>query len=136
MGLLATELRCIVHVVRPQREMENSDLPVCLCKIKNCPFSLQVISAMCTAAAIFALPPSATGLPVDVHSWNTSQVVKYFESTSDCKEYASVFREQEIDGTALLLLTHESLVKCLSIKLGRALKIMVHVEELQRLYSE
>lgn len=75
------------------------------------------------------------GLPVDVRSWTITQVVKFFESTSDCKDYAAVFREQEVDGTALLLLTHESLVKCLGIKLGRALKIMVHVEELQKLYS-
>jgi hypothetical protein len=76
-----------------------------------------------------------TSLPVDVRSWTIPQVVKFFESTSDCKHYASVFREQEVDGTALLLLTHESLVKCLGIKLGRALKIMVHVEELQKLYA-
>ena len=73
---------------------------------------------------------------MDVRSWTIAQVVRFFESTSDCKDYASIFREQEVDGTALLLLTHESLVKCLGIKLGRALKIMVHVEELQKLYSQ
>ena len=75
------------------------------------------------------------GLPVDVKSWTIAEVVRFFESTSDCKDYAPLFREQEVDGTALLLLTHESLVKCLGMKLGRALKIMVHVEELQKLYA-
>ena len=42
-----------------------------------------------------------------------------------------MFQEQEVDGTALLLLSHENLVKCLGIKLGRAVKIMAHVEELK-----
>ena len=59
----------------------------------------------------------------------------FFESTSDCKDYAAIFRDHEVDGIALLLLTHELLVKCLGIKLGRALKIMVHVKELQNLYD-
>lgn len=64
-----------------------------------------------------------------------AQVVHYFHSTSDCRDFAELFREQEVDGTALLLLSHESLVKCLGIKLGRALKIMVHVEELRKEYE-
>jgi len=77
------------------------------------------------------LPPSPhAGLPVDVRSWTIPQVVKFFESTSDCKDYASVFCEQEVNGTALLLLTHESL-KSLGMKLGPALMIMAHVEKLR-----
>jgi len=75
------------------------------------------------------------GLPADPHSWTVEQVVHYFYSTSDCRDFAELFREQEVDGTALLLLSHESLVKCLGIKLGRALKIMVHVEELRKEYE-
>ena len=59
-------------------------------------------------------------------------MVKYFQFTADCRDHADLFHEQEVDGTALLLLTHESLVKCLGIKLGRALKIMVHVEDLRK----
>jgi len=74
---------------------------------------------------------SPPGLPVDVRSWTIPQVVKFFESTSDCKDYASVFRKQEVNGTALLLLTHESL-KSLGFKLGPALMIMAHVEKLQK----
>ena len=59
------------------------------------------------------------------------QVVEYFLSTSDCKDFSDLFAEQEVDGTALLLLTHEALVKCLGIKLGRAVKIMAHVDILK-----
>ena len=59
------------------------------------------------------------------------EVVEYFHSTPDCKDFADLFAEQEVDGTALLLLTHEALVKCLGIKLGRAVKIMAHVDILK-----
>ena len=75
------------------------------------------------------------GVPSDSRLWSIEQVVRYFEGTADCADYADLFREQEVDGTALLLLTHESLVKCLGIKLGRALKIMVHVEDLRKIYE-
>lgn len=63
-------------------------------------------------------------------------MVAYFRGTSDCTEFSDMFQEQEVDGTALLLLTHESLVKCLGLKLGRALKIMVHVEGLRKEYEQ
>ena len=63
-------------------------------------------------------------------------MVAYFRSTVDCSNYADILSEQEVDGTALLLLTHESLVKCLGLKLGRALKIMLHVNELRKEYEQ
>lgn len=73
----------------------------------------------------------SAGLPPDVRQWTVSQVVEYFKTTSDCEGYVELFETQEVDGVALLLLTHEALVKCLGIKLGRALKIMSRVEELK-----
>ena len=76
-----------------------------------------------------------TDLPSNVRSWTMSQVVHYFRSSSDCTDFADLFSEQEIDGTALLLLTHEALVKCLGIKLGRAVKIMAHVDLLKHLFE-
>ena len=76
--------------------------------------------------------PFLVGLSSNIHNWSVEQVVQYFESTQDCRDYAEVFQEQDVDGSALLLLTHESLVKCLGIKLGRALKIMLHVDELKK----
>lgn len=72
-----------------------------------------------------------TDLPSSVRAWSVQQVVDYFHSTSDCTDFADLFAEQEVDGTALLLLTHEALVKCLGIKLGRAVKIMAHVDILK-----
>ena len=61
--------------------------------------------------------------------------MEYFKSTSDCKGYVDLFETQEVDGIALLLLTHETLVKCLGIKLGRTVKIMSRVQELKVYYD-
>lgn len=71
------------------------------------------------------------GLPADIRQWSVAQVVEYFKSTPDCKNYVDLFEMQEVDGIALLLLTHEALVKCLGIKLGRAVKIMNRVQQLK-----
>lgn len=71
------------------------------------------------------------GLPSDIRQWSVAQVVEYFKSTPDCKGYVDVFESQEVDGIALLLLTHEALVKSLGLKLGRAVKIMNRVQELK-----
>ena len=67
----------------------------------------------------------------DPGSWTIQRVVQYFSETTDCKEFATVCEKQEIDGSALLTLTAETLVKCLDIKLGPATKIVRHVEKLR-----
>ena len=59
----------------------------------------------------------------DVSQWSVSDVVQYFESTQDCQHIAPLLHEQEVDGMALLLLSHHSLTNCLGIKLGPALKV-------------
>ena len=64
-------------------------------------------------------------LPLNIDKWTVRDVSRYFEATPECCQYASIFSEQEVDGAALLLLTHDSLVKCLGIKLGPALKVSV-----------
>ena len=75
------------------------------------------------------------GLPSDVRQWTVGHVIHYFKTTADCQDYIDLFEAQEVDGIALLLLTHETLVKCLGIKLGRALKIMNRVQELKRYHD-
>ena len=68
---------------------------------------------------------------MDVLKWSVRDVGHYFESTVDCRDHSSLLEDQEVDGAALLLITSDTLVKCLSIKLGPALKIMMHVERLK-----
>ena len=62
-------------------------------------------------------------LPVDVSKWTVSDVSKFFEPKPDCLPIMPLLEDQEIDGQALLLLSQDTMVKCLGIKLGPALKV-------------
>lgn len=90
-----------------------------------------VVGSACGQSQLVSSSLHAAGIPSDVRQWSVSQVVDYFKSTPDCRGYTELFESQEVDGIALLLLTHETLVKCLGIKLGRAVKIMNRVQELK-----
>ncbi|MEQ2161169.1 hypothetical protein GOODEAATRI_007101 [Goodea atripinnis] len=48
-----------------------------------------------------------------------------------CEDLASQFLSQEIDGQALLLLKEEHLMSTMNIKLGPALKICAHINNLR-----
>ena len=63
------------------------------------------------------------------------QVVKYFESTSDCKIFAQFCQKEEIAGGALLLLSEEFLKKY-GVKAGVAVIVMNHVKKLNVKTSE
>ena len=65
-----------------------------------------------------------------VSSWSVQQVVKYFNSTTDCKSFAQVCEDQRMDGDSLLILTEDTLVK-FDVKMGPAFKIMQHVNALK-----
>ncbi|NXX50511.1 LMBL1 protein, partial [Tricholaema leucomelas] len=68
--------------------------------------------------------PEVSGLTTKhVAKWTVEEVVSFIQRLPGCKEHASVFREEQIDGIAFLLLNQNDLVKILGIKLGPALKI-------------
>lgn len=66
----------------------------------------------------------------DACEWTILDVVQFF-SEIGFVEQAEAFKQQEIDGKALLLMTRMDVLTGLSIKLGPALKIFVHVQRLQ-----
>lgn len=55
--------------------------------------------------------------------WSIDTVCEYIESLPRCHNIAKLFREQEIDGAALLSLNQSDLTATLNIKLGPAIKI-------------
>ncbi|XP_061870516.1 lethal(3)malignant brain tumor-like protein 3 isoform X2 [Colius striatus] len=70
------------------------------------------------------LLPEVSGLTAKhVAKWTVEEVVSFIQRLPGCKEQASVFREELIDGEAFLLLNQSDIVKILSVKLGPALKI-------------
>ncbi|XP_038669610.1 lethal(3)malignant brain tumor-like protein 4 [Scyliorhinus canicula] len=70
------------------------------------------------------LLPEVTGHTAKkVAKWSIEEVANFVQSLPGCKDQATVFREEQIDGEAFLLLTQTDIVKIMSIKLGPALKI-------------
>ncbi|XP_058232977.1 lethal(3)malignant brain tumor-like protein 1 isoform X2 [Hemibagrus wyckioides] len=70
------------------------------------------------------LLPEALGLSAKtVAKWSTDEVAGFVRKLPGCREHAAIFRNEQIDGEAFLLLTQSDIVKILSIKLGPALKI-------------
>ncbi|XP_072275664.1 sterile alpha motif domain-containing protein 13 isoform X2 [Pyxicephalus adspersus] len=71
------------------------------------------------------------GRPPDPSHWAVDDVVGYFMANG-FEEQASAFKDQEIDGKSLLLMTRNDVLTGLSLKLGPALKIYeYHVKPLQ-----
>ena len=68
--------------------------------------------------------------------WDIEEVCKFVSSVTGCSEYCDVFREQEIDGQALLLLTEEHLSNKMGLKLGPALKLKSKIDELRCVYTK
>lgn len=65
--------------------------------------------------------------PIEEHvmlRWNVAQVCEFIKNLPGETDYAEDFRQQEIDGQALLLLNEHHLVNSMGIKLGPALRIV------------
>ncbi|XP_075038092.1 sterile alpha motif domain-containing protein 13 [Mixophyes fleayi] len=76
-------------------------------------------------------PSVENGRPPDPAHWAVDDVVGYFKAAG-FEEQASAFKDQEIDGKSLLLMTRNDVLTGLSLKLGPALKIYeYHVKPLQ-----
>uniref|UniRef100_UPI00398ECFA4 lethal(3)malignant brain tumor-like protein 4 isoform X2 n=1 Tax=Pristiophorus japonicus TaxID=55135 RepID=UPI00398ECFA4 len=58
-----------------------------------------------------------------VSKWSIDEVANFVQTLPGCEEQAKMFKEEQIDGEAFLLLTQMDIVKIMSIKLGPALKI-------------
>ncbi|XP_053571809.1 lethal(3)malignant brain tumor-like protein 1 [Bombina bombina] len=70
------------------------------------------------------LLPGVAGISArTVSKWSTEEVFSFIQTLTGCEDQARLFREEMIDGEALLLLTQTDIVKILCIKLGPAVKI-------------
>ncbi|XP_024144286.1 scm-like with four MBT domains protein 2 isoform X1 [Oryzias melastigma] len=62
--------------------------------------------------------------------WSVDDVVQFITAT-DCASLANIFREQDIDGQALLLLTLPTVQECMDLKLGPAIKLCHQIERVK-----
>lgn len=66
----------------------------------------------------------------DVRSWDCDEVYTYFMGTTT-PEYAHLFKDNGIDGYALLLLKRDDVLKQFNLTLGAALRLYSHIVSLQ-----
>ncbi|KAM4797300.1 lethal(3)malignant brain tumor-like protein 4 isoform 2-T2 [Rhinophrynus dorsalis] len=78
---------------------------------------------LCWEQQCHLLPEVSTYTAQSVSKWNAEEVAQFVQQLPGCTEQASIFRDEQIDGEAFLLLTQSDLVKILGLKLGPALKI-------------
>ncbi|XP_075051621.1 lethal(3)malignant brain tumor-like protein 3 isoform X1 [Mixophyes fleayi] len=78
---------------------------------------------LCWEQQCHLLPEVSAYTANTVSKWNAEEVSRFVQQLPGCMEQASIFREEQIDGEAFLLLTQNDLVKILGLKLGPALKI-------------
>ncbi|XP_041665120.1 polyhomeotic-like protein 1 isoform X2 [Cheilinus undulatus] len=69
--------------------------------------------------------------PASPAQWSVEEVSQFISSLQGCEDLAPQFLSQEIDGQALLLLKEEHLMSTMNIKLGPALKICAHINNLR-----
>ncbi|XP_053309861.1 lethal(3)malignant brain tumor-like protein 1 [Spea bombifrons] len=70
------------------------------------------------------LLPGVAGISAStVSKWSTEEVCNFVQTLTGCEDQARLFKDEMIDGQALLLLTQTDIVKILCIKLGPAVKI-------------
>ena len=87
-------------------------------------------------SAPVAQPPPAPPAPSPLQrpnplKWNVGEVCDFIKALPGCAEYVEEFAAQEIDGQALMLLKADHLMSAMSIKLGPALKICSHIEQIR-----
>lgn len=66
----------------------------------------------------------------DVRNWDSDEIFTYFMGTTTA-EYAHIFKDHEIDGDALLLVSREDVLTKFNLKLGPALRLYSHILTLQ-----
>ncbi|XP_008214830.1 scm-like with four MBT domains protein 1 isoform X1 [Nasonia vitripennis] len=63
--------------------------------------------------------------------WTVDDVFRYLRKTTDCKDLAYRVRQEEIDGLAFLLLNLPSLTEHMKLRMGSAMKLCRHVEQVK-----
>ncbi|XP_065176518.1 uncharacterized protein LOC135806284 isoform X2 [Sycon ciliatum] len=87
-------------------------------------------SSMGSDAGLFNNPKIEHLANKNPKTWTVDDVKSYFEN-SECSSHVSTLVDQEIDGNAMLLLTPDTLVRFMGLRLGPSLKICGRVDGLK-----
>ncbi|XP_057175937.1 lethal(3)malignant brain tumor-like protein 1 isoform X2 [Triplophysa rosa] len=90
---------------------------------RNCQTNADRTLSLCWEQHCKLLPGVAGIHASQVATWTVEEVFGFVNNLICCEEQAKIFRDEMIDGEALLLLNQNDIVKIMNIKLGPALKI-------------
>ena len=65
----------------------------------------------------------------DMEGWGVDRVVEFVGEMEECKDYAEIFRKEEIDGSCLIKLSLHHLTTFLGIKIGPAVKLLMQIHD-------
>ena len=65
----------------------------------------------------------------DMETWGVGRVVDFVSELDECKDYAEIFRKEEIDGSCLIKLSLHHLTTFLGIKIGPAVKLLMQIHD-------
>ena len=69
--------------------------------------------------------------PEDVRLWTVNHVAEWLREQGNFEKEAELLRQQDIDGTSLLLLKSMSVITAVGIKIGPAVKIFERIKRLK-----
>ncbi|XP_053316917.1 sterile alpha motif domain-containing protein 7 [Spea bombifrons] len=85
-------------------------------------FNMAINSPMMSEAHNLFLNRDVSAIQ-DIQKWTSQDVYNFISNLPGCSGYAQIFKDHDIDGSTLPLLTEEHLLDTMGLKLGPALKI-------------
>jgi len=127
-------LTALAHAQKRLREQTEEDeiqrSAAKKCRIIENPLDLSYSTSEDDVDVLSIDPPPS---PSNVEQWSVDQVVDFVSSVESCRDYAQVFFEHSIDGSALLVLNESHLTRIMGLKLGPAIRLRSAIQELKNI---
>jgi len=127
-------LTALAHAQKRLREQTEEDeiqkSAAKKCRVIEDPLDLSY-SASEDDVDVLSIDPPAS--PSNVEQWSVDKVVEFVSSVESCRDYAQVFFEHSIDGSALLVLNESHLTRIMGLKLGPAIRLRNTIQELKNI---
>ena len=72
----------------------------------------------------------------DITGWGVDRVVEFVSGLEELRDYAGVFRREEIDGACLVKLSLHHLTTFLGLKIGPAVKLLMMIHQKRKELSQ
>jgi len=127
-------LTALAHAQKRLREQTEEDeiqkSAAKKCRVIEDPLDLSSSASEDDVDVLSIDPPPS---PSNVEQWSVDKVVEFVSNVESCRDYAQVFFEHSIDGSALLVLNESHLTRIMGLKLGPAIRLRNAIQELKNI---